>query len=98
MSNWGDATALLVKGETMLQTTEAIHQSQLLKVDASHVVAHFAESSDVISVQPGGEIQHRPAGSSGDYERATITANGHLCYRPTLTRAFILPGVDLVLP
>lgn len=39
------------------------------------------QAGDVLSVQPGGEWQTRPAGTTGAFERAKLVAAG-LVYRP----------------
>jgi|SRR6266850_95681 len=40
-----------------------------------------AQAGDVLSVQPNGQLQTRPAGTTGSFERAVVTAAG-LVYRP----------------
>lgn len=62
------------------------------------VTATFPDGSgDVISVQPNGDIESRPSGTAGGYEKATITKAGHLLYQPMGpgTPSYLLAGADL---
>ena len=44
----------------------------------------------VMSVQPDGSVQTRPAGADGPYERAVVSGN-LLVFRPAGDRAFAFP-------
>ena len=48
------------------------------------------ENGEVLSVQPDGTFQRRPAGTSGAYERATLVPQG-LIYCPDGQHAYLVP-------
>ena len=52
-----------------------------------------AQVGDVLSCQPDGTLQTRPAGANGNFERCVIGASG-LVYRPVGERAFLVPFTD----
>ena len=61
-----------------------------LVTHADGAVSVINRDGTVMSVQPDGAVQVRPAGSYGAYERSVIVGN-HLVYCPTGERAFAFP-------
>lgn len=57
--------------------TATVFASPLLKRDDGSA----SVDGDVLSVQPDGSLQTRPAGTAGPFERAVVTTAG-LVYRP----------------
>ena len=47
----------------------------------------------VMSVQPDGRIESRPAGSAGAYEQATIVGN-NLAFRPVSGKVYVFPYIS----
>ena len=81
----------------MLYTTDVICQDQLnpSQHDGYVTVTHPAGASTVLSVQPNGEIQTRPAGTDGPWEQAQVLSNGNLLYRPMGMTGYVVLGASL---
>lgn len=63
--------------------------------DGSVTVTFPRGASTVLSVQPDGRFETRPAGTSGPFERAILTPQG-LVFSPTSAVAFLVPYVPKV--
>lgn len=60
------------------------------KVDGGVTVS--LPNGNVLSVQPNGDYQERPAGAAGDYERAQ-QAGDKLIYTPTPNKVYVIATV-----
>jgi hypothetical protein len=52
-------------------------------------------NGEVLSVQPDGRFERRPAGANGIYERATLVSQG-LIYCPDGQHAYLVPYANRV--
>lgn len=67
---------------------------QLIAQDGGFFTVGLA-NGDVLSCQPDGTFQTRPAGTYGDYERCTVNG-GYVTYNPLGTTPFTFAYVATV--
>ena len=70
---------------------EWIVASRLISAGGKVVVENL--DGTVMSVQPDGRVESRPAGSAGAYEQATIVGN-NLAFRPVSGKVYVFPYVS----
>jgi hypothetical protein len=76
----------------------AIGPNQIVRLDDELVtVTYPAGSTTVMSVQPDGTIETRPAGATGPYERALL-GNDRLTYAPLgpAGKVYLIPYADVL--
>lgn len=79
-----------------MDVLNVICQDQLNRQPNGQVTVTWPAGSDtVLSVQPNGMLDTRPAGTAEAYELATVLDNGNLLYRPAGTQGFVILGASL---
>ena len=81
---------MIAVGTTPL--TDWVVARRVVDVGGGKVVVENLDGT-VMSVQPDGRVESRPAGSAGAYEQATIVGN-NLAFRPVSGKVYVFPYVS----